>query len=158
MVAKKKAKKTVSSAAAVKMVDAAIADLAEVATTSARVILTLSKESKKLTTITRRLSKKRTVLMRKKKSAAGKMKMAPDAANRKNVKLIENEIAAIRKEAARVAGQKATLTPEMTALKSISKRAMTYTRALEQADKVLNKPKKKRRRKKAVRKVAEIQV
>ncbi len=156
MVAKKKTKKTVSSAASVKMVDAAVANLAEVATTSSKVIVTLGKESKKLTIATRRLSKKRVLLMRKKKSAASKMKMDPNAANRKNVKLIENEIAAIRKEAARVAGQKATLTPEMTALRTISKRATAYTKALEQTDKVLNKPKKKRRRKKAVRKVAEI--
>lgn len=157
MVAKKKTKKTVSSAAAEKMVDAAVANLEEVATTSSREILTLSKESKKLTIATRRLSKKRALLMRKKKSAAGKMKIDPNAANRKNVKLIENEIAAIRKEAARVAGQKATLAPEMTDLRTISKRAVAYTKALAQTDKVLNKPKKKRRRKKAVRKVAETQ-
>ncbi len=158
MVVKKKMRKTVSSASAEKTVDAAKASLTEVATTSARVIVTLSKESKKLITSARRLSKKRAVLMRKKKTAANKVKMDPNAANRKNVKQIENEIAAVKKEAARIAGQKATLTPEITALRAISKRTTAYTKALEQADKVLNKPSKKRRRKKVVRKVAEEQV
>ena len=63
MAVKKKMRKTVSSAAAEKAVDAARASLAEVALSSSRVIITLSKESKKLMTSARRLSKKRAVLM-----------------------------------------------------------------------------------------------
>ncbi|VAX13306.1 hypothetical protein MNBD_GAMMA24-2775 [hydrothermal vent metagenome] len=157
MAVKKKAKKTISSTAATKAVDTAKASLEEVATTSSSAILTLGKESKKLTIAARRLSKKRAVLMRKKKTAANKLKTDPNAANRKNVKLIENELAAVKKEATKVAGQKATLTPEMSALRAISRQTSAYTRALGQVDKVLNKPKKKRRRKKAVKKVAEAQ-
>ncbi len=154
MVVKKKMRKTVSSANAEKTVDAAKASMVEVATTSARVIVTLSKENKKLLTSARRLSKKRAVLIRKKKTAANKVKMDPNAANRKNLKQIENEIAAVKKEAARIAGQKATLTPEITALRAISKRTTAYAKALDQVDKVLNKPRKKRRKKRVVKKTA----
>ena len=152
MPAKKKSKKVITSAAAAKAVETAMDSLSDVASTSAKAIDVISKEKKKLLSEAKRLSKKRAVLTKKKKTAATKVKKEASAANKKVLKTIEKEIMAIRKTAAKVASRKTVVADELAKLKAVSKRATAYTSALGKTDTILNKPKKKRRKKKAVKK------
>lgn len=148
MATKKKSVKVIKSAASLKAVDSAVASLADMATATTKAVAAVGKENKKLLTEAKRLNKKRATLMRKKKSAKAKLTREPNATNKKAVTALDKEIAANRKDAAKVAAQKTGVSAELTALKTASKRAVSYTKAVISTDKVLNKPKKKVRRKK----------
>ncbi|NOZ54883.1 MAG: hypothetical protein GXP08_17405 [Gammaproteobacteria bacterium] len=116
---------------------------------SADAVETLSKDAKKLALESKRLTKKRSALMKRKKIAAGKLKKSPDAANRKALKDVEKEIAGVTKLLDKVKPQKAASTEELMALKACFKKASAYMKSIEGADKTLNKPKKKIRKKRA---------
>jgi len=64
-----------------------------------------------------------------------------------------SELAATRKALAKTRAAKAINSPELAALKAAQRQANAYSKAIAQADKALNKPKKKRR-KRAARKAA----
>ena len=112
-----------------------------------------SKISKKLNAESRRLNKKRAALLKRKKTAATKAKATASAETRKALRVAVVELAAIRKALAVLRAAKAVNTPELAALKVAQRQANAYEKAIAQADKVLNKPKKKRR-KRAARKAA----
>ena len=63
--------------------------------------------------------------------------------------VIKKDVAAIKKEAEKVNKLKAAAYEELAVLKAASKRAVAYAKGVTAADKALNKPKKKRRKKKA---------
>lgn len=153
MASKKKSTKTVTSAASIKVIEGALAGLADVASASAKAVVAVTKENKSLAAAAKRLGKKRSSLSKKKKSAAAKVKKESNAANKNALKSIDKELAVVKKEADKVKGQKATVSTELTGLKLASKRATAYAAALTKTDAILNKPKKKRRKKKAVKKV-----
>lgn len=149
MAVKKKTRKVVTSAAAQKIVDNAVASLATTADSASKALDAVSKENKKLMTEIKRLSKKRATLMRKKKAAANRVKRDPNAANKKDLKGVEKDIAANQKEASKVRARKTTVSEELASLKTVAKRATAYTKAFTTADRALNKPKKKRRKARA---------
>jgi len=138
-------KKTITSASALKTIDGAITNLTAVVSSTASAIAELSKEKKTLLTAAKRLARKRATLVRKKKVAASKLKKDATAANKKLVDGLTKEIATIKKEALKVAAHKSRITEELAALKVSSKRVVAYAKAISAADKMLNKPKKKRR-------------
>ncbi len=152
MAAKKKAKKMVRGAAAVNTIESAVSSIFDISANTEKASVALSSERKKLAAAAKRLSKKRATLMRKKKSTAMKLKKAPDAAGKKALKAIEKDISMTRKEAAKVSGQKNVVSSELAEIKGAAKRASAYSKAIAAADKVLNKPKKKRRKKRTAKK------
>ena len=107
-----------------------------------------SKQNSTLATNIKRLSKKRATLMKRKKTATTKAKKAPGADTRKALSSVVKEITSTSKELTKLRAQKSTVSEELTALKVSHKKASAYLTAIEKADKVLNKPKKKTRRRK----------
>jgi len=151
MAAKKKARSSVSSNESLKSVDNAIASLLNEATSISKAVIDTTKNKKKLLAESKRLAKKLATLMKKKKTARAAVNKDSSAANRKAVKSIEKDISANKKEAAKITAEKSQAITELSALKVVSKRASVYVKALTSADKGLNKPKRKRKKKKAVK-------
>lgn len=151
MAIKKKAKKTVKGATHLKAVDSAIASINDVAAAATKAVIATEREYKKLAKAAKMMSKKRISLMKKAKIATNRMKKDASAANRKAVSIINKDIAAIKKELAKYNLVKSAISEELAALKSASKRAVAYAKGIVGADKVLNKPKKKKRKKKAAK-------
>ena len=90
--------------------------------------------------------------MKKVKTAAKRVKKDANAANKKAVKVIKKDIAIVKKDIAKLKTVKSAVSEELASLKLASKRAAAYAKSVASADKVLNKPKKKRRKKKTVKK------
>ena len=141
-------KKTIANSNALeKTITASVASLTSACNQSAIAVDSLSKVAKTLANESTRLNKKRAVLMKRKKTAAAKQKKNPSAENKKSVQSVEKELTAISKDIAKVKPIKESNAVELKALREWLKRASAYTRGIESADKVLNKPKKKARRK-----------
>ena len=151
MATKKKAKKTVKGATHLKVVDSAIDSINDVAAAATKAVIATEKEYKKLTKAAKSVNKKRASLMKKAKIAANRMKKDASSANKKAVSVIKKDIAAIKKELAKHKSVKTVVSEELATLKSASKRAVAYAKVVAGADKVLNKPKKKKRKKKAAK-------
>ena len=151
MAIKKKAKKMVKGAAHLKAVDSAIAGINDLAAVATKAVIATEKEYKKLVKTAKSMNKKRASLMKKVKAATNRMKKDASAANKKAVAVIKKDIATIKKEIARHNLKKSAVAEELATLKSASKRAVAYAKAVTGADKVLNKPKKKKRKKKAAK-------
>ena len=134
------------SAAVEKNITVALEKLGAASTDGDKAVAARSKISKQLNTESRRLNKKRGVLLRRGKVAAAKAKATPNAEARKALRETASELAAVRKALAKNKAAKAVNTPELAALKAAQRQATAYGKAIAQADKVLNKPKKKRRK------------
>jgi len=146
---KKKAKQAVKGITHLKAVDAAVAGINDLAAVATKAVIATEKEYIKLAKTAKSMNKKRASLMKKVKSATNRMKKDVSAANKKAVAVIKKDIAAIKKEIARHNSVKSAVAEELATLKSASKRAVAYAKAVTGVDKVLNKPKKKKRKKKA---------
>ena len=149
MAVKKKSIKDVKGAASHKAVDSAVATINDIAASATNAVIAVDKEYKKLQKTAKSLSRKRATLMRKTRTAAKRLKKDVSVANKKAVAVIKKDVAAVKKEAEKVNKLKSTVSEELAALKAASKRAVAYAKSVTAADKVLNKPKKKRRKKKA---------
>ena len=89
--------------------------------------------------------------MKKKKAARAALNKDSSAANQKALKSIEKDIAANKKEAAKITAEKSLAIAELSALKVIAKRATVYTKAIASADKAMSKPKKRRKKRKTAK-------
>jgi len=140
----------VSSLAVEKTIETSVGNLAKACSDAAAAVATKTKETSKLAAEIKRCSKKRVTLMKRKKIAANKLKKESSADNRKALKEVEKEITSVAKELGKFKPIKASVSEELTALKGHYKRVAAYVGAFEKADKILNKPKKKlKKRKKA---------
>ncbi len=143
-------KKTViKNAALVKVIDTSLANLEAATANGAKALALATKNSKQSSTEARRLSKKRVTLIKRRKTAAAKAQKDPIAANKKALNAVDKELAAIRKAAAKNKVVKAARFEELSGLRVSCRRLSAYSKAVIAADKVLNKPKKKTRRRKA---------
>ena len=149
MAIKKKAKKTVKGAAHLKVVDSAIDTINDVAAAATKAVIATGKEYKKLAKTAKSMNKKRASLMKKLKTAANRLKKDANAVNKKAVNVIKKDIVVVKKEVAKITAHKTVIAEELAVLKSASKRAVAYAKGVASADKVLNKPKKKKTKKKA---------
>ena len=134
------------SASVEKNIDVALERLDAACTEGDKAVAARSKIAKKLNAESRRLNKKRATLVKRSKVAAVKAKADPSAATRKALREAVTELAATRKALAKTRAAKAVNTPELAALKVAQRQANAYGKAIAQADKVLNKPKKKRKK------------
>ncbi|MDH3947726.1 MAG: hypothetical protein OEU74_02085 [Gammaproteobacteria bacterium] len=148
----KKSKQTVvKSASLEKVIENSLAALNAANNDGEKAVAALSKTAKTLTSEGKRLSKKRATLSRRKKTATAKLKKANNAETRKLLKVTEKELNSVKKLAAKSAANKSANSNELNGLKAQTKRTKAYLAALEKADKILNKPKKKRRKKRAIK-------
>ena len=149
-----KKKRTIAKSASVeKNVATALERLNAACSDGDKAVAVRSKTSKKLSAESRRLNKRRGTLLRRKKAAAIKAKATPSVETRKALREAVRELAATRKALAKTRAAKAINSPELAALKAPQRQANAYGKAITQADKVLNKPRKKRR-KRVARKAA----
>lgn len=146
----KKAKKSVAKSASVeKVIGNAMTALAAANSDGEKAVATLSKIAKKLTTEGKRLSKKRATLTKRKKATTTKVKKDGSADAKKLLKATIKELNAVKKDAAKSLAAKTANNAELKGLKVSAKRTKAYLAVIAKADKVLNKPKKKRRKKRA---------
>ncbi len=143
---KSKKATVMKSAVLEKLVSGSMNNLQVASDGGAKAIASRSAEAKKLLAESKRISKKRAILIRRKKTTSMKLKKVADAATRKILRDVEKELAAIKKVGEKVRASKTSLAEELKGLKENQKRAATYLRVIEKADKILNKPKKKKRR------------
>ncbi|VAX08620.1 hypothetical protein MNBD_GAMMA25-871 [hydrothermal vent metagenome] len=141
------------SAALEKLVSGAMGDLESASNDGAQAIATCSNESKKMLAESKRISKKRALLTRRKKAASIKLKKAPAADTRKALRDVEKELTTVKRMADKLKPAKASLAEELKGLKEGQKRASAYLKVIVRADKILNKPKKKKRRRRVAKTV-----
>ncbi|NOY65824.1 MAG: hypothetical protein GXP13_00255 [Gammaproteobacteria bacterium] len=141
-------KAVVKSAVMAKTLESALAGLATICESGGKAVDSRAKDGKKLAASSKRLSKKRATLGKRKKAAAAKLKKDATADNRNALKAVEKELAAVVKESAKVKKAKDANNAELSGLRVSVKCANAYVKGVAAADKVLNKPKKKRRKKK----------
>ena len=144
----KKSKKSVAKSASVaKVVDNSVAALTAANSDSEKAVATLSAVAKKLTAEGKRLSKKRATLTKRKKTTTAKLKKTGDAAAKKLLAATVKELNAVKKQATKSSAAKSANGDELKGLKASAKRTKTYLALITKADKVLNKPAKKKRKK-----------
>jgi len=151
MATKKKTASLVKSATAHKSIEQSVATVVSVTGDLNKAVDTTAKTAKKLAIESKKLGKKRATLLKKKKIASNKVKKEGGAAHKKALRDIEKELMGIKKSAAQVSSQKSAINEELSELKKIHKRANAYVKAISGVEKILNKPVKKVRRKKSVK-------
>ena len=150
------AKKLATSASIAKNIEIATENLFAAKNNGDASVKTLDKERKKLLAENKRISKKTAVLSKKKKAAATRLKKCPSAANRKAVNVITKELAALKKIGVSTRAASSANSEELKAIKASVKQAAAYLTVIVKADKLLNKPKKKRAKKRVVKAVARL--
>ena len=146
----KTAKKSIIKAGALdKIINSSTEALDKACNAASKAVAKKAAEAKKLTAEVKRHSKKKATLSKRKKTASTRQKKNPNAENRKAVTAVIKEIKSTGSALDKARASKAVTSTELSALKSAEKRLSAYTKAIAAADKVLNKPKK--RRKKAAR-------
>lgn len=145
-----KIKKIVKGTSIASKIQAATENLLSAKADGEAALSLLGGDRKKLLAENKRLIKKRGILTRKKQAAASRLKKTPNAENRKAASSITKELAAIKKAADKARAAKSANAEEYNAVKTALKQASTYVAVIEKADKLLNKPRKKVRRKRRV--------
>ncbi len=145
---KAKKKAVVKSAAIAKTLDSALAGLTSICDSGEKAVTTRAKEAKKLSASSKRLSKKRMTLNKRKKTATARLKKDGTAVNRKALSAVVKELGMVTREIARTKKTKDANNAELTGLRETVKRAKAYMKGVTSADRVLNKPKRKTRRRK----------
>ena len=146
MVVKKKS--VVKNVSLVKVIDTTLANLDMATSNGSAALARATKSSKQAAAEGKRISKKRVTLIKRRKAAAAKAQKNPIAVNKSALKAVDKELAAIRKAAAKNKTVKAANFDELSGLRTSCKRLNAYTKAIAAADKVLNKPKKKAKKRK----------
>lgn len=143
-------KKTVARSANIdKSISTALENLASACVNGKNAIDARTKVNKKLASVLKRLNKKRATLVTRKKAAAEKVRKSASVETRKDLKTASNNLAAVTKEAAKTRTQKRPIAEELAALKAGQRNAAAYVKAIDAANRQLNKPKKKSRKKRA---------
>jgi len=146
-----KAKPVVKAAALDKTINASTESLTKACGNAATAVTKKTAEAKKLLAEVKRHTKKKTTLTKRSKTAAAKLKKDTNAANKKAVATVAKELKATKAALDKARASKAVVLTELAALKAASKRLTAYTKAIAAADKALNKPAKKRRKRKATK-------
>lgn len=146
-----KVKRLVTSASVAKRIENATENLSLAKNGGVVSAVALEKDRKRLLAETKRLAKKSTVLSKKKRLAAARLKKAPDAINRKALNAIVKEQAVVKKALEKARAKRAANAVELKALKTSLKQASAYLAAIAKVDKLLNKPKKKRSKKRVAK-------
>jgi len=141
-----KAKPIIKAAALDKKINSSAEALGNACADAATAITKKAAEAKKLTAEVKRHSKKKMTLTKRNKTATAKNKNSPNAANKKAAAAVVKELKSTKAALDKSRANKAVVTTELAALRSAAKRLNAYTKAIAAADKILNKPVKKKRR------------
>jgi len=142
-----KAKTMIKNHAVEKAVNTAMDTLTKAGAECSKSVAAATKQAKSYLAEAKRLGKKRVALLKRKKSAAARLKKTANAINRKAHKVIEKDLNAVKKAISKLTPVKKAHGLELASLKASLKRITAYTGVLDKADKLLNKPKKKKRKK-----------
>jgi len=146
-----KTKKLASASSLAKKIQNATENLLTAKNDGEAAASSLEKDRKKLLTENKRLTKKRAVLSRKKKVAANRLKKTPNAENRKVANSINKELTVVTKAGIKARAARSANAEELNSVKASLKQASAYIAVIAKADKQLNKPKKKRAKKRVVK-------
>lgn len=146
-----KAKPVIKAAAIDKTINASTDSLTKACNDAVTAITKKTAEAKNLMAEVKRHTKKKAILTRRSKTAATKLKKDPNAANKKAVTDVAKEIKLTSSALDKARTNKAFVSTELAALRAASKRLNAYTKAIAAADKVLNKPVIKKRKRKVVK-------
>jgi len=141
-------KPVIKNTALVRVIDTSLANLETATTNGVKALALALKKSKQSATEGKRLNRKRVTLIKRRITAGNKAKKNPDAANKKALTAVNRELAAIRKAAAKNKIVKAANFEELSGLRVSCRRLAAYMKTLTAADRALNKPKKKTRKRK----------
>lgn len=147
---KAKKKAIATSAAMAKTLESALGGLASICESGGKAVDTRAKDAKKLAASSKRLGKKRMMLNKRKSTATARLKKDATADNRKALSAVVKELGMVTRELAKVKKVKDANNAELSGLRTSLKRATAYMKGVTSADRVLNKPKRKVRRKKKV--------
>lgn len=141
-------KRTIAKSAAVtKNIETALEALGAACVAGNSAVATRSKDGKSLATAAKRLSRKRAMLAKRKRLAAKRARTAPSGETRKALRSVVKELATTKVALAKAKAAKGVNAVELTALKATQRRANAYAKAIMQAEAVLAKPAKRRRKK-----------
>ncbi len=146
-----KAKPIVKATTLDKTITASTDSLTKACNDAVTAITKKTAEAIKLMAEVKRHTKTKAILTRRSKTAAAKLKKDPNAANKKAVTDVAKEIKLTSSALDKARTNKAIVSTELAALRAASKRLNAYTKAITAADKVLNKPAKRRRMKKVAK-------
>ena len=141
-------KPVIKNTALVRVIDTSLANLETAATNGVRALALATKKNKQSSAEGKRLNRKRVALIKRRIAAGKKAKKNPDAANKRALATVNRELAAIRKAVAKNKIVNAANFEELSGLRVSRRRLAAYMRTLAAADRVLNKPKKKTRKRK----------
>lgn len=142
-------KPNIKNAALVKTLETSLTNLENANINGAKALASATATAKKHSAESKRLNKKRMTLIKRRKAAAARAQKDPVAANNQALKAVDKELAMIRKAVAKSNQVKSAQYEELSGLRISCRRLAAYSKALAAADRVLNKPKKKTRRRKA---------
>lgn len=143
-----KAKPVIKAAALDKTISTATESLNKACGEANTAVTVKALEAKKLTAEVKRLTKKKSVLIKRSKTAATKLKKDANAINKKAMLTVTKEKKVTQSALDKARTSKAVASTELAALKAASKRLTAYTKSISAIEKVLNKPAKKRIKKK----------
>lgn len=145
-----KAKKSIAkSAAQEKGLGDALEKLAATYTAGDAAVASRSKDGKKFAAEVKKLSKRKATLTKKKKTATNRAKKEASKDNKAALRGALKDLKAVAKDLTKAQAVKKANATELSGLKATQKRLTAYTKAIAQADKALNKPKKKAKATKA---------
>ena len=144
-----KAKRLASASSLAKKIQSATESLLVAKNDGEAAASSLEKDRKKLLAENKRLNKKRAVLTNKKRIAANRLKKTPNAENRKAANTINKDLAAIKKAGDKARAASSANSAELKLVKNSLKQASAYLAGMDKVDKLLNKPRKKRAKKRA---------
>lgn len=146
-----KTKPVIKAAALDKTINASTDSLNKACSNAIAAVTKTSAVAKKLTAEVKRNTKKKAILTKRSKTAAAKLKKATNAINKKAVATVAKEIKSTNSALNKARASKAVVSTELAGLKAASKRLTAYTKAIAAVDKVLNKPTKKKRKRKTAK-------
>jgi len=143
-------KKTmVKSAAIDKVIDNAVTALRASCDNVAAAVEARAKDAKKFTAESKRIARKKATLTRRKRTLTARYKKIGGADTRKQLTATTKELAAVNKDGVRNRAVKSVNATELAALKASLKKTRAYLKEIDKADKTLNKPRRRRRRRTA---------
>jgi len=140
-----KAKPVVNAAALDKTINTSVEALTQATSAANDAVVKKSAEAKKMLAEINRHLKKKATLTKRNKTASAKLKKEANATNKSAVAAVVKELTATNAALTKVRTSKAAVLTELALLRSSSKRLNAYTKAITAADKIINKPAKKRR-------------
>ena len=130
----------------VNTIDISVERLNEVLNSGEVAVAKRSKDSIQQLALIRRLKKKKQTLQNRKNRATANQKKTPSADNAKQIRVSGREIASIKKQLTKATALRQANLAELSVLRVNLRRASAYVKAINAAEKQLNKPKRRRRR------------